>query len=44
MKTEREIKEEIESLKNSRDICLVGTREWTMFDFAIRELERVVEG
>lgn len=44
MKTIKEILEEIESLKKSRDSFVVSTKEWEMFNFGIKELEWVIEG
>lgn len=38
MKTEKEIREEIESLYKSRDSFVVNTKEWEMFNFGIQEL------
>lgn len=43
MRTEKEIKEEIESLKNSRESFVVSTKEWEMFNFGIKKLEWVIE-
>ena len=43
MKYIKEIYEEIDSLKKSRDSFVTQTVEWKVFDFAIKELEWVIE-
>lgn len=43
MKSKTEIKDEIRSLKKSRDSFVVSTKEWEMFDFAVKELEWVIK-
>lgn len=43
MKTEKEILEEIETLKKSRVGFLVDTMEWFLIDVEIKKLEWVLE-
>ena len=43
MKYKQEILEKIENLKKSRDVYVVGMVDWIKFNFAIRELEWVLE-
>ena len=43
MKTEEEIIEEIETLKKRRDVYVVETVMWKVYDFAIKELEWVIK-
>ena len=43
MKTEEEILEDIESLKKSRDVYVVGMVDWIKFNFAVKKLEWVLE-
>ena len=43
VKNEKEIKEEIESLVKFRDSFVVSTKEWEMFNFAVKKLEWVFE-
>lgn len=43
MKTEKEILEEIESLKNSRGTFVTQTVEWKVFNYAIKKLGWVIE-
>lgn len=43
MKTKEEIKEEIETLKKSRDSFVVGMLDWIKFNFAVKKLEWVME-
>ena len=42
MKTEEEIKDEIATLKKSRDSFVVSTMEWFMVDGDIKRLEWVI--
>ena len=44
MKSKKDILKEIETLKKSRDGFVVSTRDWNMLEYAIGELEWVVEG
>ena len=43
IKRKKEILEEIESLKKSRDSFVVDTMEWNIFNYAIVKLEWVIE-
>lgn len=43
MITIKEIKEEIESLKKTRDSFVVETVEWKVFNYAIKKLKWVMK-
>lgn len=43
MKTEKEILEEIEKVKLLRDIYVVSTKEWEIFNWSIKYLKWVLE-